>query len=148
MTAILRPCDTSISVPRLDRSNRQKSPTAGYRLAISIRTRWPRPSESSAYRLKGLTLLNFPQAASHHLDRPWLGFKRMCGIAGFVMGRPQTAALQLGNIVGNMNGSLRHRGPDDEGVWIDPEAGAALAHRRLSIIDLSPTGHQPMISAD
>jgi len=72
----------------------------------------------------------------------------MCGIAGFVTGHPQSAALQLSNIAGNMNGSLRHRGPDDEGIWIDPEAGAALVHRRLSIIDLSPTGHQPMISAD
>ena len=72
----------------------------------------------------------------------------MCGIAGFVTGRPRSTALQLGNIARNMNGSLRHRGPDDEGVWIDPEAGVALVHRRLSIIDLSPTGHQPMISAD
>ena len=72
----------------------------------------------------------------------------MCGIAGFVTGHPQSAALQLSNIAGNMNRSLRHRGPDDDGVWIDTEAGAALVHRRLSIIDLSPTGHQPMISAN
>jgi asparagine synthase (glutamine-hydrolysing) len=72
----------------------------------------------------------------------------MCGIAGFVTGHPQSAALQLSNIAGNMNGSLRHRGPDDEGVWIDSETGTALVHRRLSIIDLSPAGHQPMISAD
>jgi asparagine synthase (glutamine-hydrolysing) len=42
---------------------------------------------------------------------------------------------------------LRHRGPDDQGVWVDSSAGIALAHQRLSIIDLSQAGHQPMISA-
>ena len=45
-----------------------------------------------------------------------------------------------------MTATLRHRGPDDEGVWTDQRAG--LAHARLSIIDLSPAGHQPMASAD
>jgi hypothetical protein len=42
---------------------------------------------------------------------------------------------------------LRHRGPDDHGVWADPKAGVALAHRRLSILDLSAAGHQPMFSS-
>ena len=41
---------------------------------------------------------------------------------------------------------LSHRGPDDSGAWTDPEAGIALSHRRLSIIDLSAAGHQPMAS--
>ncbi len=42
---------------------------------------------------------------------------------------------------------LTHRGPDDEGVWVDEEAGVALGFRRLAILDLTPTGHQPMRSA-
>ena len=50
-------------------------------------------------------------------------------------------------IVATMIDTLRHRGPDDAGVWTDDNAGIALGHRRLSIIDLSPAGHQPMLSA-
>ena len=46
-----------------------------------------------------------------------------------------------------MIASLVHRGPDDHGVWIDEKCGIGLGHRRLSILDLSPQGHQPMISA-
>ena len=46
-----------------------------------------------------------------------------------------------------MSATLAHRGPDDEGVWMDPAAGIAMGHRRLSIVDLSPAGHQPMVSA-
>jgi asparagine synthase (glutamine-hydrolysing) len=69
----------------------------------------------------------------------------MCGIAGFVL--PQ-AALAHGEIEARlwaMIGTLRHRGPDDEGVWTD--GIGALAHARLSIIDLSAAGHQPIASA-
>lgn len=44
--------------------------------------------------------------------------------------------------------SLSHRGPDDQGVWVDAGSGVALGHRRLSIVDLSQAGHQPMVSAD
>jgi asparagine synthase (glutamine-hydrolysing) len=47
-----------------------------------------------------------------------------------------------------MTDAIRHRGPNDEGVWVDAEAGIALGHRRLSILDLSQEGHQPMKSAN
>jgi asparagine synthase (glutamine-hydrolysing) len=47
-----------------------------------------------------------------------------------------------------MSATLTHRGPDDAGSWVDAGAGVALGHRRLSILDLSAAGHQPMISAD
>ena len=46
-----------------------------------------------------------------------------------------------------MTAPLHHRGPDDEGVWLDSGAGVALGHRRLAVLDLSPSGHQPMMSA-
>ena len=65
----------------------------------------------------------------------------MCGIAGMITGRDDRRTL-----VQAMLDRIAHRGPDDEGLWTEDEA--ALGHRRLSIIDLSPTGHQPMASAD
>jgi asparagine synthase (glutamine-hydrolysing) len=49
-------------------------------------------------------------------------------------------------LVRRMAARLRHRGPDDEGEWVDAQAGIALGHRRLSIVDLSAHGHQPMLS--
>ena len=72
----------------------------------------------------------------------------MCGIAGLLAFDSAHSRQQLYDIAEAMNTSLRHRGPDDEGVWLDAEAPVALAHRRLSIVDLSPAGHQPMISSD
>lgn len=69
----------------------------------------------------------------------------MCGIAGFLeMDGSSTEALVA--VVAKMTAVLAHRGPDDEGVWVDATAGLALGHRRLSIVDLSPLGHQPMVS--
>lgn len=55
---------------------------------------------------------------------------------------------ELSDVSLAMNTCLAHRGPDDHGIWIDREAGIALVHRRLSIVDLSGAGHQPMISAN
>ena len=51
------------------------------------------------------------------------------------------------SLAASMAGALRHRGPDGQGVWVDAEAGVALGHARLSVIDLSPAGAQPMASA-
>lgn len=70
----------------------------------------------------------------------------MCGITGFW--RPAGLEANAGDLVLRMSDCLRHRGPDDDGAWTDPERGIALGHRRLSIIDLSIEGHQPMVSAD
>lgn len=72
----------------------------------------------------------------------------MCGITGYVdMSRTQTAE-QLEANVERMTSCLRHRGPDSGGIWVDARAGIALGHRRLAILDLSPAGQQPMVSAN
>ena len=72
----------------------------------------------------------------------------MCGIAGMIDWRGETSAQALRTIGEAMNETLHHRGPDGSGVWIEAEGGAALAQRRLAIIDLSPGGAQPMQSAN
>ena len=69
----------------------------------------------------------------------------MCGIAGLV--QPGLGEHELASAAKKMAAALRHRGPDDSGIWSNPESGVALGHRRLSIIDLSPSGRQPMRSA-
>ena len=67
----------------------------------------------------------------------------MCGIAGFIDGRAQDMDVACAA----MTGALAHRGPDDRGYWYQRDVGLAMGHRRLSIVDLSPAGHQPMGSA-
>ncbi len=69
----------------------------------------------------------------------------MCGIAGILNfdGSPVEETL-----LRQMNQVQRHRGPDDEGIYLDPNFPVGLGHRRLSIIDLSPAGHQPMSFGD
>ena len=66
----------------------------------------------------------------------------MCGIAGYVVSRGSFTADPLLPMLD----AIRHRGPDSGGTWIDPTVGVAFGHRRLSIVDLSPAGHQPMVS--
>ncbi len=72
----------------------------------------------------------------------------MCGICGFFDISASTAPAELDGIVTRMAAAIAHRGPDDSGTWSDASRGLALGHRRLSIIDLSPAGHQPMSSSD
>lgn len=69
----------------------------------------------------------------------------MCGIAGFI--NPSCTSDAWEGILAKTAETLRHRGPDGEGIWYDAQAGIGLAHRRLSIIDLSENGRQPMFSA-
>ncbi len=71
----------------------------------------------------------------------------MCGIAGFLELERRSGTQELKAIAGAMAARLAHRGPDDRGVFVDAEAGIALGFARLSIIDLSPAGAQPMVSA-
>jgi len=71
----------------------------------------------------------------------------MCGIVGFFDWRERAGGTAEASLLA-MRDALRHRGPDDAGVFHDAEQHLALGHRRLSIVDLSPAGHQPMLSAD
>src|SRR5262245_22214266 len=66
----------------------------------------------------------------------------MCGIAGWLLAPPAFEPVVLSHLLQAMH----HRGPDDAGTFIDEKAGLALGHKRLSIIDLSSGGHQPMVN--
>lgn len=68
----------------------------------------------------------------------------MCGIIGFLELHPLSVDAEA--VLKMMVGRLRHRGPDDAGIWVDEQVGVALGHTRLSILDLSSAGHQPMVS--
>jgi asparagine synthase (glutamine-hydrolysing) len=69
----------------------------------------------------------------------------MCGLVGFLGGT--MSAEERRAVARLMADRIVHRGPDDSGEWVDPRGGLAFGFRRLSIVDLSPAGHQPMISA-
>ena len=71
----------------------------------------------------------------------------MCGVAGW-LGSSRFDGGALRAAVDRMVDALAHRGPDDEGRWMDASAGIALGFRRLAVLDLSDAGHQPMLSAD
>ena len=71
----------------------------------------------------------------------------MCGIAGVFTPSRDIDEGSLRAAVEGMMGTLRHRGPDDEGIWLDASAGVGLGARRLAIIDLSQEGRQPMASS-
>ena len=68
----------------------------------------------------------------------------MCGINGLLLLDGHLAA-DGNELISRMNYCIRHRGPDDTGIWSDRNEGVYLGHQRLSIIDLSPLGHQPML---
>ena len=70
----------------------------------------------------------------------------MCGLAGFLEPNQLFDTSQTESTLLQMSSALSHRGPDDHGTWVDPQAGIALGHRRLSVLDLSSQGHQPMHS--
>src|SRR5262245_44316484 len=69
----------------------------------------------------------------------------MCGLTGFVALEPRDRGEALEELHRSA-ASIAHRGPDAEGVWVDPGNRVGLGHRRLSIIDLSEAGAQPMTS--
>ena len=71
----------------------------------------------------------------------------MCGLVGFIESTKKRAVEKWPHILTQLGSTIAHRGPDDSGVWLDMNAGVGLSHRRLSILDLSQEGHQPMISA-
>jgi asparagine synthase (glutamine-hydrolysing) len=72
-------------------------------------------------------------------------FDAMCGIAGILSKNPANITAER---LRSMTNALAHRGPDGEGQWVDPGGQAGLGNRRLSIIDLSPAGAQPMNCLD
>ncbi len=70
----------------------------------------------------------------------------MCGLTGFWDFKAATSEEKLLHLVSEMALSIQFRGPDSQGIWCDPKVGLAFGHRRLAIVDLSPAGHQPMLS--
>lgn len=70
----------------------------------------------------------------------------MCGITGLISKEYAYDREKLARIARGMTGALKHRGPDSDGLWQHPEIPVVFGHRRLAIVDLSPSGHQPMTS--
>jgi asparagine synthase (glutamine-hydrolysing) len=72
----------------------------------------------------------------------------MCGIAGFIDDQRRQRGAEIDASVRAMCAAIAHRGPDGQGIWVDESHGLGFGHLRLAIVDLSPTGVQPMASAD
>ena len=72
----------------------------------------------------------------------------MCGINGYLNFENRRSPEQIQATLGRMNAAINHRGPDDRGQWCDPQNYCHLGHTRLSVLDLSAAGHQPMVSHD
>src|SRR2546421_7777095 len=70
----------------------------------------------------------------------------MCGIAGLISSATPTSEIE--QALHRMEETLRHRGPDDQGLITLPNAAGGFVNTRLAILDLSPAGHQPMSTAD
>lgn len=71
----------------------------------------------------------------------------MCGLAGFLDCDKRVSPCDYHSLARRMADTLAHRGPDDGGSWCDADAGIAMGHRRLAVVDLSAEGHQPMMSS-
>ncbi len=71
----------------------------------------------------------------------------MCGVAGFLIDSEFSSSMNYESVIKKMTDSIKHRGPDDSGSWNSLPDGISLGHRRLSILDLSEAGHQPMESS-
>src|SRR5678816_3740138 len=72
----------------------------------------------------------------------------MCGFAGWFDSSRSVGHDCLRSVALEMNDALRHRGPDSAGDWVSSDLSLAIGHRRLAILDLSPAGHQPMLTPD
>ena len=69
----------------------------------------------------------------------------MCGIVGYITKKPLASGKDL---IASMLDKIKHRGPDDSGIYINSDMNCGLGHVRLSIIDLSSDGHQPMTNEE
>src|ERR1041385_2049639 len=72
----------------------------------------------------------------------------MCGFAGWFDSSRSSAHDHLRSVALKMNGALGDRGPDRSGDWVSADLSLAIGHRRLAILDLTPAGHQPMLTPD
>ena len=136
-------------------------PSTAHRNGAATTCRWmqwaPRtcPGRSCSHCDDGRDPARYAFIAAPPVQRPAAGGggndtaheeRGVCGIVGFSW-NGTSRRRRRHRPPARWRTGLAHRGPDDAGVWLDPGAGAALAHRRLAVVDRSPAGHQPMRSA-